>query len=877
MRKIFTLLFLSVLSIATYSQSQVRGVVVDKGSKESLIGASVVIKGTTVGTVTNIDGSFVLKVPKGKNTLVISYVGYLSKEIQIDAKADDVDLSTIEIQSDAVGLDEISVLANVAVDRKTPIAVSNISPKQIELKLGTQEYPEILKSTPGVYATKRGGGFGDADVRIRGFGSNNVAVMINGMPTNDMEGDKVYWSNWAGLSDVTRDMQVQRGVGASKIAVPSVGGTINIITKTTDAKEGGNVFYTTGNDNYQKMGATFSTGLTENNWALTMMFSKTQGDGYVEGTPFHGSSYFISVGKKINDKQQLALTVFGAPQWHAQRYSNQPLSVLVKPDGIKFNSDWGYRDGKFLSNEVNFYHKPVAILNHYYNIDKTTFLSSSLYASWGQGGGGYATVAGVPLVYTPGGHIDWDQVVKNNIQYASMGKGAGIYMQDSYNYHKWYGLLSTLKKHLGIIDILSGVDLRYYHGSHWQQADDLLGAEYVIDKRNVSAVSFYNQPIKQGEKLYYYNDGNVAWEGLFLQAEYSADKLSAFASVTGSNRSYQRIDHAQYFSDDQKTQLLNDPVVRAEYESRLQDYMTSQGKSSILETEAYTVAQTTPWHSFLGYSLKTGANYNISEYHNVFINGGYMERQPIMSTVFQNNKNLFNPGAVDEKVLSAEVGYGFRSHYFTSHLNAYYTMWKNKTRTGNVPDPTNPDNRLFYNIEGINELHKGIEFDCVAKPFDRVDITGMISVGDWTYANNVDTVRVFKDQTVVSTIPQMYLKGVHTADAAQTTAAIGISVEALPGFRVGLDGTYAARLYSNFNINTRTMPENEGEDVEKVPAYMLFDLNAHYDFKMKDLDATFYGNMNNIFNTIYIADAYEGKGYYFGFGRTVSVGLKVKF
>ena len=64
--------------------------------------------------------------------------------------------------------------------------------------------------------------------------------MINGVPVNDMENASVYWSNWAGLSDVTSAMQVQRGLGSSKLAIASVGGTINVITKSSDMKEVGN-------------------------------------------------------------------------------------------------------------------------------------------------------------------------------------------------------------------------------------------------------------------------------------------------------------------------------------------------------------------------------------------------------------------------------------------------------------------------------------------------------------------------------------------------------------------------------------------------------------------------------------------------------------
>ena len=125
-------------------------------------------------------------------------------------------------------------VADIAKDRKTPVAVSTIKEAQIVEKLGNQEFPEVLNTTPSVYATKSGGGFGDSKINIRGFAQENVAVMINGVPVNDMENGAVYWSNWAGLSDVTSAMQVQRGLGSSKLAIASVGGTINVVTRAAD-------------------------------------------------------------------------------------------------------------------------------------------------------------------------------------------------------------------------------------------------------------------------------------------------------------------------------------------------------------------------------------------------------------------------------------------------------------------------------------------------------------------------------------------------------------------------------------------------------------------------------------------------------------------
>ena len=150
-------------------------------------------------------------------------------------------MGPITLQSSTIGLSEANVIASVAIDRETPVAVSTLDAKTIQEQLGDKELVETLNITPGVYATKSGGGFGDSRINIRGFDQRNVAVLINGIPVNDMENGWVYWSNWAGLGDAVNTMQVQRGLGASKLAINSVGGTLNIITKATDMKKGGSL------------------------------------------------------------------------------------------------------------------------------------------------------------------------------------------------------------------------------------------------------------------------------------------------------------------------------------------------------------------------------------------------------------------------------------------------------------------------------------------------------------------------------------------------------------------------------------------------------------------------------------------------------------
>ncbi len=292
---------LMFFNIGLFAQGYVKGIVTDGNTSETLIGASVYIKGTTTGATTDAKGAFKFEVPTGPKTIVVQYVGYIPIEVEVSVKSGQTyDMGTIKLDINQIGLKEVIILASVAVSRKTPVAISTLEPKMIEERLGTMEFPEILKSTPGVYATKQGGGYGDSRINLRGFESSNTAVMINGVPVNDMEWGGVYWSNWAGLADVTRSMQVQRGLGASKVSAPSLGGSINILTNTTDAKKGGSVSYGMANNGYSKIGFSISTGLTDKNWAISLLGAKTSGNGYIQGTEFESYSYFANISKKIN-------------------------------------------------------------------------------------------------------------------------------------------------------------------------------------------------------------------------------------------------------------------------------------------------------------------------------------------------------------------------------------------------------------------------------------------------------------------------------------------------------------------------------------------------------------------------------------------------
>ena len=892
---------LSICSAAAFAQTTVKGQLVDSETGEPLVGAAVMVEGTSQGTVTDIDGYFKQGVAQG-GTLVFKYVGFKDLKKKITQKGASVDLGVIKMDPDAVMLADVTITSSVAVARKTPVAVSTVDPVFIEDRLGSQEFPEILKSTPGIYTTKDGGGYGDAKTTVRGFKSENVAMMVNGVPMNGMENNKVYWSNWSGLSDVTRSMQVQRGLGASKVSSPAVGGSINIITKSTEAQKGGFVSYGMGNDGYNKILFGVSSGLSKDGWAFTLLGGKTWGDGYVQGTEFEGYTWFASIAKRFNENHQLTLTAFGSPQWHNQRNNQNGLSIkewqrvkkyMGDDSPYKYNPTFGYdKNGQVRNSSRNEYHKPQISLNHLWQIDQKSSLSTALYVSIGRGNGysgtgdktnrsGWygATNGLVNNTYrNADGTFAYDQVQDLNEQRTT---GSKMIMAKSMNNHMWYGLLSTYTTKFGeYFDFYGGIDLRYYKGLHQNIITDLYNGAYFVDpnRSDIKAdnnplandPNYVNQKLGVGDVIYRDYDGFVMSEGVFAQLEYNRDKLSAFVSGGASNTGYWRYDRLYYSKDKAKSDTKN----------------------------------------YLGGNIKGGVNYNLTENHNVFVNAGFISRAPMFDTSFINSQNSHarNGDAKNEKIMSFEAGYGYRSRFFTANLNAYYTRWIDKALYDSDTmeykvDDVNVTDRYTLNMTGANADHWGIELDFIAKPFKWIDVTGMFSWGDWRW-NGTATGYYFNSAGQIMTdfkggiIEDMANAGdyranikmdnVHVGGSAQTTAALGVNVRPLKDLRISLDWNFFARNYADYDIDT----SNTGLGKEivignpwEIPSYSTFDLSAGYSFDFGKVRATLSGNINNLFNQEYIADARDGANHdwesatrvFYGFGRTYNVRLKFNF
>ncbi len=915
--KKFILFFAAILiSGIGLAQTTVTGTVVDSEVGTGLPGATIVVKGTSDGVSSDFNGSFSISVDSGA-TLVVSYVGYESQEVVVGESAN---VGIIQLQPGDNILSGVTVFGSVflAKDRQTPVAVSTLTTSEIEERIGNLELPELLNSTPGVFATGGGGAFGDSRITLRGFQQENIAVLINGMPVNDMENGRVYWSNWAGLTDVVSAMQVQRGLGSSPLPISSVGGTINIVTKSTELSEGGKISVRTGNDNYLKTVVNYNTGKMDNGSALSLLFSRTAGDGYVNGTEFEAYSYFFGYGKESDDgKSNVQFIVTGAPQIHGHRYRsfyNQALLQQYKDFGRKYNYNYGTLDGESFNMRNNFYHKPIASVNWEYTPNDKTTLSTTIYASVGRGGGtgdigrlyGYQYFSGdlnyngrYALRNPQTGHVDFDKIYSSNsgqattfyngrtysnVVDAATGlyivndqdervngvKRNGIIRRASMNSHNWVGGLINLKKQATEnFAYQIGADLRYYKGIHYRRVDNLLGADGYRDFDKYDRVS--NGAVIT--EAIPHNDWGNLWNVFGStdddpKIDYHNDGLVSWQGLFG---------QAEWVTDT--------------YSVFVQGSVANQGFQRV---DFFRYAPNDPMHksekkNILGGTIKAGANYNIDAKNNVYVNAGYYSKAPNFDAVFQDYDNYVTPDSdlTNEKVVGIEAGYGFRSSDLTMNLNVYRTSWKDRFLSDYV--------RIngvggIANYTGVEQVHQGVEFDAKWRISPLVDLEGMLTLGNYEYGSDVTDSNVTNNSGQSIGSATLYLDGEKVGTTAHKTARLNLTVNPSDKFKFNLSLFHADDIFGTVNTEDFQDPE---DTTMKLPSYELFDFGSSYTLSIGGKDVYLRLNINNIFDEEYYymsnnnvfaspgEPTYKGiplnAKVFPGWGRTYNLGLTYRF
>lgn len=854
MMKRFVLFLIAVnFGLLTFAQSSIKGVVIHSETGESLSRVEVIVIQKNVNTITDHNGVFQFQVDEFPIDIYFNCMGFEDFHQRV-SKATETEL-TIKMMPKSVHLEEIEVFAGVAHERKNPIAMTSVGSDVISSQLGDNPFPVILDRTPGVYASRDGGGSGDATLTIRGFQQDNIAVLVNGIPINGAENGSMYWNNWIGLTEATGSIQVQRGIGASKVALNSVGGTINIITHQANQEKGGFLSLSTTSYGNQKYSLFYNTGDIKG-WNVSLLGSRNVGKGYVDATHVDGWSYFLNVSKNIGLKHRLVFTAFGGPERHGQRTTKLTQNE-IDIYGIKYNKDWGSLNGLTKNTAENFYHKPHLAFNHYWNIDKTAFLSTSVYYSPGNGGGvwndRFQNAQRLTSFRNTSGQIDWDAVYDYNSNHTDtytlengtvLNGFSKVILTNYLASHQWAGVLSSIEKNFSpTTKFIAGLHYRYFKSSTSQTIEDLLGGDFYIDNysSSLAGISGRNE-VKHVGDIVKINNGALLHQGsVFAQLEKEIGNFNLFVGGTVSENMNRRHDVYNYPED-----------------------------------------KWSKWVNVFGFDFKGGLNFNIDENQNVYVNGGHFNKAPSYKIIFGNSSNIPVENFENEKVSTAELGYNLKYRKSYVSASAYYTFWKDVSLLSNPYIQIDSEVQTRSMINGLNALHKGLEFEIGTHFSDWLRLGAIVSVGDWKWKNDVEAT-LFDDNNMPIDTVKVFASGLKVGGQPQFQTTAYARFKILKTFNLETNLNYYDKHYADFDPSGR-QDANDRSQAYQLTSALVFDLHFSFKQKIGNQALTFYANCNNLFDQMYILKGEDGDTHdldsfigYWSFGRTIDVGLRLNF
>ena len=889
-------LILSVISFLMpmfiYGQS-VSGTVADE-SGDPLAGANVVVEGTDLGAASHEDGTYSIKLDAGTYSVTASVIGYTSSTKTVEVSGD-VTLD-FGLSISVVGLSALEVLASRA-DEKTPVAHTTVEKADIEFRLGSQDLPMSLNLTPSVYATQQGGGAGDARINVRGFNQRNVAVMINGVPQNDMENGWVYWSNWDGVADVAQSIQMQRGLSAVNLAAPSIGGTMNIITDPTSHQRGGRYKQEVGAGGFLKSTLTYNTGLISDKFALSGTVVRKTGEGVIDKLWTDAWAYYFGASYQANENNRFELYAVGAPQRHGQNLYKQNLGAYdaefaesvegydvtalgddgqFKDVGRTFNQNWSpvdpaytgkqywymygantvdRHDPNFINERENFFHKPLVNVNHFLTLNDKTRVSSVFYWSGGSGGG-TGTYGRIPTMDADGNlgdddykfyygrspwTRDWNALIAMN-----SGTDDVVYVDKraiSREVGQSVGILRNSINRQNTIGVISKLnldvsdELNLQAGVDWRTA----GIEHAREVRDLMGGDFYmdfaddNSP--DGKKV---GLGDI----IAYHNETTVDWLGVFGQgsySSGPLSAYGMVGLSQIGYSYQDHFTIADEKIVADPISTLQ------------------------W--------KGGAMYDVTDNVSVFGNFGIVEKPPIMDNVIYFDGTVASDPA-NEKFVSAEAGANYSARNVVVKVSAYNTDWKDRNLTKAVTSGqgSSGDTDVIF-LTGINQKHKGVEVEALANLSSLVSVNASVSVGNWTFVGDADgnyqEDEYNEEGQVVGQTTTSYsyaLDGLNVGDQPQTAYVAGITLKPLKGLRLQILNSIYDNNYSDWSPNAREYDGSDAdadrEQVWKAPGYSRMDLHATYDLpRIGGLNLQAFAHVFNALDETYVQDAVDHSQY----------------
>lgn len=756
-----------------------------------------------------------------------------------------VDTKSVEHESvtndTPITLQEVSVSVNFSKEETTPLNLTTITPRDIRLHAAAPNYVEMMQGVPGVYATSTTGNYGDAALNMRGFKQDNIGIMLNGIPIQGLTSGSMYWSNWMGLADATYAVQIQKGIGGSMLADTSMGGLVNIITRTGMENANGSFGLTTTEHGLTKGVLNYSTGRLNGNWNVALMLSYTKGHGFVEVSDIETLSYMLSVSKKLNNANTLIFTALGSPEEHDQR--NTELSAdEVSRYGRGYSKNWGYLYGKKYSIGRNHYHKPYFTLQHLLDGERFS-MKNSLYMAIADGGGrstyGKYGAKSIIAHQTTDGHIDFNSVIAENSNNATAeGNVSNNIMIDYLSGHTQAGaIVSGDYKLTDETTLSAGAQYQYYDTWSKMKVLDLLGGDYWYDtttKKNVGIGDYTGA--RYGRTTHH--------ASAFVQGKYNNRHVSATLGAAVFNGNYRR-----------HNDITNE-------------------KSA--------------WAHGWGGSIKTGVLYHVMRPTNarpsvdVFANMGYSNRLPYAGIYLASSNLSITKDVTNEKNILGEAGIRTSWNGGGLEASAYIASWKDKTLTVSLAKRANEATEK-YQIAGLNALHKGVELSVHQNVANWLKLQAYAMLASWKWKSDGDA--IIYDSYSGKSLKKysIHSNGLHVGDAPQTQFGAQADIRPYKGFYLNANWQHNARMYADFEPSSRTSAT--AQDAYKLPSYDLADLTFGWEGQLSgNVRLNLFARCNNLFDATYIERGTDGASHdlasfrgYWGAPRTVTLGTRVTF
>lgn len=916
-------LFFSLLAPETYSQNaRISGTVLDQATQLPVRGAVISLSGTAWSTLSDYRGNFVLEeVPGGSYELNIRLDNYTDYSVEIKVQGRDLDLGAIGMLPRGE--------AGVAL-KEDLIPTISLSDDNLEVEGNNQNISGILTASRDVFVSAAAFTFGPARFRIRGYDSEYVNVFLNGLPFNDLDNGRVTWNVWGGLNDVTRNREIDMGIGPISYTFGGVGGGNFIDTRATFHRKQLRLSYAVSNGAFRnRIMGTWSSGVTRKGWAFTLSGSRRWAqEGYVEGTFFDGWAYFLSADKRINKDHLLNFTAFDAPLRRGR--STSSIQELYDLTGTNFyNPLWGYQNGKKRNSSELRSDRPVFMLRHDWNIHKGAILTTAASLQIGRDGN-----TGLDWFDAPDPRPSYYRYLPSYINQQSIAEGnkleddfrsdpnrsqvnwAALYdvNRNSLLSQKFAGLLNgpapegrwsqyIIEERRSNIRDLSfssnyqatlSESVRLYAGLVYQRqtvqnfklVDDLLGGDYYADINRFVVRDFpgdvdvvqndLNNPgriLREGDRWGYDYDANIRRGELWAQGVYSYRKLDAFVAASIGRTSFWR---------------------------------TGNMRSGMFPDQSFGDSEK---QNFTNIGGKAGFTYKLDGRNYLIANGYYQTRAPFFDNAYVSprTREQLVPNLTNEKILSAEGGYLLRAPNIKARAVAYITQFSDQIRILRFYNDDLEGAFVNYVITGQDRRHAGLELALEAKISPSLKLSGVAALGQYIY-NSRPTGSVFIDNPRDFALGEdrefaIYAENFRLAGMPQTAYTAGINYSSRKFWFANLNFNYFDNIWVDFNPVRRTANAVYGFDAqdpllrkvidqERAPATFTMDF---FGGKSWLIQRKYYiylnvGVNNLLDNTNFITGGFEQlrfdfetrdpdqfpTRYFFNFGRNFFVNLSLR-